>query len=368
MKILLHDKVAAQIEVYIKESSFDYNSRLPSIESLAKTFSVSKAIMQKAVKILCGKGIIEARSGKGITVKTVLARPKKSKRVGLVILQPPAYVNKSKIYPGKVVDTVRHDLAKAGYKLEIFSLENVEALTIAETVRKARFDGLILLEVDNDYLVRELRGHQLPIVSMDYDAFRLGVSSVCFDNTTGTFDAVDHLIRVGHRHITFMLPNLTWQTPGTNPYLNKVQDERIIGYRLAMHHAGLVQRIFEYTRWDTRSQLLEVFGPRPAPTALVFVDDIQAETIIRLAADMGFRIPEDISVAGFGDSGREYAPGRRLASVRVDMTGMGAAAARLLLDEMAVGERRLKRIILPVEFIPGDSIAQIIETNVTKGM
>lgn len=47
MKVLLHDKVASQIECYIKDVSFDYNSRLPSIETLAKTFAVSKATCKR---------------------------------------------------------------------------------------------------------------------------------------------------------------------------------------------------------------------------------------------------------------------------------------------------------------------------------
>jgi len=64
----MSDDIAKQIIQAIDEGRFQKNDRLPSIRSLASTFSVSQPIMQEAIRLLQYSGYIHAIHGKGVFV------------------------------------------------------------------------------------------------------------------------------------------------------------------------------------------------------------------------------------------------------------------------------------------------------------
>lgn len=67
-KTRLSDDIAKQIIKAIDEGRFQKNDKLPSIRTLASTFSVSQPIMQEAIRMLQYSGYIHAVHGKGIFV------------------------------------------------------------------------------------------------------------------------------------------------------------------------------------------------------------------------------------------------------------------------------------------------------------
>lgn len=351
-------RVQQQLLRYIRDRGLGTDAPLPTIVSLAKTLGVSKNTVQKAVHALSAEGAIEAKRGKGLFVKSIVRRARKSTRVALIYPNRPEYIKQSP-YPTEVVRSLSQDLDKSGFSLDTHSLMQVERLTFVEHFRSLQPAGLVLFELDNDLLISELLELRLPMVSIDYDAYRLGISSVVFDNLYGAFQSTRHLIEMGHRYVVFMRPLLRGRF-GINQWLNTVEDERMQGYRLAMLDAGLEPVTVEYEiAPDVLPEtLLNLLGRRPAPTAFVCVADWSANRIIERASALGYRIPEDLSVIGFGDGSVEFAPKRRISSVSVDRKGMGSHAARLLLETMQGGRAAPERVVLPTSLLPRDSVAR----------
>jgi LacI family transcriptional regulator len=61
--------------------------------------------------------------------------------------------------------------------------------------------------------------------------------------------------------------------------------------------------------------------------------------MIRVAAERGLQVPDDLSVIGFDDIPDAASHTPQLSTVRQPLTEMGAAAVRVLLSMMAGGER-----------------------------
>ena len=84
--------------------------------------------------------------------------------------------------------------------------------------------------------------------------------------------------------------------------------------------------------------LQHVFARPDGPTAIFASFDSLAEWIWLLLLRAGFRVPEDVSLMGFGGTWRESSIARQLTSVVVDEAAIGQKAVALL-SQMRRGER-----------------------------
>ena len=112
--------------------------------------------------------------------------------------------------------------------------------------------------------------------------------------------------------------------------------------------------------WDDLMDLVTgrlLDGPDRA-TGIFCGDDYVSERVYLAAMDRGLRVPEDLSIIGFGPTWRDGTLRARLASVTLDEVELGRRAVRVL-DEMRTGRRPLDSnevITLPVELLKGQSL------------
>jgi DNA-binding LacI/PurR family transcriptional regulator len=85
----------------------------------------------------------------------------------------------------------------------------------------------------------------------------------------------------------------------------------------------------------------------PRPTAILASTDQLALGVLEAAAELGLRVPDDLSVAGFDDVPAAGPAG--LTTIRQPLVAKGEAAARLLAELQAGGAPR--RVMLPVELV-----------------
>ena len=91
------------------------------------------------------------------------------------------------------------------------------------------------------------------------------------------------------------------------------------------------------------SLVSDLFQKEDHPSALVCAADWVARSLMPQMSEMGWAVPEDVSLVGFGEEGRDLVLGKRISTVCVDRAGMGTVAADLLLAEIrdpTVGPQR----------------------------
>ena len=93
------------------------------------------------------------------------------------------------------------------------------------------------------------------------------------------------------------------------------------------------------------------------PTAVLVFNDYSAMGALWAAKEMGFRVPEDVSVVGFGDVPFSSMTNPPLTTVHEPLQKIGYEATNMLL-EVIQGKKLSKRnIILPVELVIRQSTA-----------
>jgi DNA-binding LacI/PurR family transcriptional regulator len=348
-----NQQIKRQLLRHILDGQFEPNQTLPTIEALARTFKVSTKTVQKAIHALSAEGVIEAKRGTGLFVKPIDSKGGGGKRIGFVHPNSPTYLTGER-YPKPIVDAFERVMKEAGFTVIACGLARMDRLVLEESLLKLRLNGLLLFELDSDILLSEFRDMRLPMVSVDYDSYRHGISSIFIDNVWGCFEATKHLIDLGHKSIAFMRPLM--RNAINNGSLDSVEEERMKGYRVAMQQAGLPILIEEFTKGaeGAGEAVRRLVQGKSPPTAFVTSSDGYAVMIAHEAQKQGLTIPGDVSVVGFGNDHLEYEPGKKITSVAVPWKEMGETAAEVLLETLKGGARPQRRT-MPVKLAPHES-------------
>ena len=214
----------------------------------------------------------------------------------------------------------------------------VEALLLVPAVRWQH--RLATLEM--------VRASGIPTVLLDaYPAgaenFPLVSWVVCEDQRGGQL-ATEHLLELGHKEILFLAgPNGSSSSAG-----------RFSGYQRALAAAAVPYsdaRVFLADKDidSGRKAMSQALSEKVPFTAIVAHNDSVAVGAADTLFQQGFRIPEDVSIVGFGDGLLAENFRVPLTTVRVPQIEMGETALRLAIDLRKGNQVQPRQ--LPVEII-----------------
>jgi len=213
----------------------------------------------------------------------------------------------------------------------------LEDSAVADPARylDGRIDGLLVrcaLRSD-DPLLHLVEPARLPMVALWRQDVPAGVGFADIDHRGGAFQAVQHLLRLGHRRIAYFDPE--WASNDLHFAL------RYEGYCDALRGAGIEPS----PEWRVRNSA-EVRGLRAGAeplTAAFACSDYYAETLAAALTAVGVSIPADFSLVGFDNSGSAAYIAGGLTTVNHPILQMTIQAVRhlvALIDGAPVGECR----------------------------
>jgi len=174
-----------------------------------------------------------------------------------------------------------------------------------------------------------------PIVSIDPLVSNPNYPAVHATNYQGAVDAMEYLLRLGHRRIGFISGRAGLES----------SNRRLNGYRDALESAGLpVQPDLivpgDYTTETGALRARQLMSLQDPPTAIFGSNDQTAMGVYQTAQEMGLRIPEDLSVIGFDNISESKYMG--LTTMDQFISEMGFVATQMLI-------RLIKREVLDTQ-------------------
>ena len=227
---------------------------------------------------------------------------------------------------------VQQTLTDSAYDLILFVIENPSQRDayFKNLSLKSRVDGVLFISLPPDDKQAESILHsKIPAVLID--GYHPDLSCVYPDDVQGGRIATQHLIELGHRRIGFLSDHL--HTP-FHPSMRL----RYKGYRGALEDAGITfnpdyQVEGGRGRLNARSMARKLLSLHDPPTAIFAAYDSQAIGTIETAREMGFKVPEDLSVIGYDDiRDAEYL---NLTTINQHLDKSGIEGAKLLLEMLA---------------------------------
>lgn len=301
----------------------------PTIYTIAKLAGVSHTTVSRALnghpkvsesqrrKIMA---IAERVGYFGPNRHAIALRTKRSQVVGLLLAD---FVNP---YHSELAQGIDAELRRHGYACMVSGCDgnSCEAEVIARLFVDAGVD-VIITNIPQPLPILE-RGDSPPAVLISDAAVPGYAASVRIRVYDGMYQAVSHLISLGHRRIAHL---------GAGAH-----GERFKAYADAMRNAGLKPELWACgdqgcSRHELQERVERVvrgaLAGEELPTAVVAHDDLMALTVLQVARERGLAVPGDLSIVGHDDTLVTQLVTPRLSSISIPVDKAARLAARLAL-------------------------------------
>ena len=355
-----------QLMTYFRERILDgrlrAGTRLPADGELAAQYQISRDTVRQALALLSHEGLIERVQGRGTFVSQPpsndsLVTQVKPKQIGLVLNR----TLRTQVNMNLLVG-VEQAAKSHGYSVSFTYAEGnqeQQARDIAR-LRANHVSGMIIYltgDTTRDASIQQLQADHVPFVLIDRYIPNLAIDYVGLDNVGGGYRATEHLLILGHRRIGFIFSyEETLQT--TSVY------ERWQGYCKALQKYGvpydetLVVPDFRQLQTGLSSPhegLVEFLQRPDRPGAIFAVNDYVALDVMQAAKAIHLRIPEDLAVVGFDDTGFAAHVNPPLTTIMQPFIDIGLRAGTLLISRIEGIFGVPKHIELPTNLIIRES-------------
>jgi DNA-binding LacI/PurR family transcriptional regulator len=235
--------------------------------------------------------------------------------------------------PSRVVQGAAAAARRAGYVLDIVTLDSADENGIAESlelVNQHDLAGVIVLASSDEMTaVFERTRFRVPVyLSTDED----GAGDPARAPLSAAIDElIDHLYRAGHRRFFHLGGPSNWLAAQ-----NRLRDFRTALKRLGLESAGSF-----FGDWSAASGYTAVSQLPSDVTAIVAANDQMALGALLALDRRGLRVPEDVSVSGLDDIPEAAFYNPPLTTIHLDTVTQGAVALARLLDKISPGEFEL---------------------------
>jgi DNA-binding LacI/PurR family transcriptional regulator len=321
-------------------------NRHPTVVDIAKLAGVAPMTVSRVIN---GSGYVSAKLREKVQVvidkleyhPNALARGLKSQRSRVVGILAPDIQNP---FSAELAGSIQEVLLESGYTSFLSTTEQSSKRELAALA--AFFDhrvaGIVVATVEteagNEALARFTR-RGMPIVLVGRSSSLPQIGSVTADHWKGAYDAVEHLIALGHSRIAYI--GASPQTAG--------RLRRFHGFCEAMRAHGLDVREDYiagpeaetgpgYSKQADGYAAMERLLTLPRrPTAVLARNDFTAMGAMSAARDHGVSIPTEIAIAGFDNVPQSAFTTPPLTTVAQSTMEQGRAAARMLLERIEKG-------------------------------
>ncbi|MFJ5995415.1 LacI family DNA-binding transcriptional regulator [Streptomyces sp. NPDC092370] len=183
----------------------------------------------------------------------------------------------------------------------------------------------------------------MPVVAVGHPALTGGLTSVWTDDATAVTEAVRYLAALGHRRIA----RVGGAAELGHTAIRTAAFDEAAG-ALALAGAWQVATDFSGDAGARATRSLLTASPADRPTAIVYDNDIMAVAGLSVAAEMGLRVPQDVSLLAWDDSQLCRLTHPTLSAMSHDVHGFGAEVVRTLFSVITGGEAGSHPVPTPV--------------------
>ncbi len=234
-----------------------------------------------------------------------------------------------------------------------YSERDLEIKSI-DLLKTKQVEGMVVICWDIDQeLVDIIEKSGIPAVYISKTNRDFDIYNVATKNEPAARDMTNFLIEKGHKKISLMR---------TNYQISNLSDSRLNGYKKALEENNIpydesIVKACGTTYADGYMAAKELLSSNNIPDAIFATSDEAAIGAINACFDMGYSVPDDISVAGFNDVkfAKMYRP--KLTTVSQPLFDIGAVALRMIIKIIRGEEIDEKKVKLPYRIIDRESVS-----------
>ncbi len=279
------------------------------------------------------------------------------------------------IFYQKVISEIERTFRFNGYACYLSYTEgnSKQASELVDALGERLTSGCVIFQNEGEVFTEEnkikLEKLKIPCVVVDHHPVPCPsfVSTIELDHEQAGYDIASHLLLLGHRRFAFLgVPNVS----------SCSERKKGIEKRLAESGLKLDPKFVVNINRELNMQLSDFFlflfsKEKKPPTAIIAIHDLIGYAALNVLENMGFSVPEDVSLASFDDR-VEMVPWMYdnikipLTSIRHPIEAIASAAGDELIARINQPQRKSKHIRFKGELIIRGSTAKPNQSSVSK--
>ncbi|MDD5645322.1 MAG: GntR family transcriptional regulator [bacterium] len=349
-RFFLHRQFAETLKKDLAAGKYKNAEMIPSERVLVGKYKISRSTVRKALSRLVSEGWLYSVPGTGTFVSENFpgefsSARSKSKSVACILKTSNSPLDSP--YYSKIFRSMQDEAAESGYHLSFYSFVRESRAELVKVVKERKLDGVIIIGYMGRNIILDVYRNKIPMVLIDNQLDRKGVTAIVPDNYGGAFRATSYLIGLGHKAVWFMGGDMK----------DCAVEERFRGYRDALKHSGISFSPeycikSHYRVNDGYNSMVKILRSGKVPSAVLCINDESAVGALKAIREKSsLSVPEDISLLGFDDIDWVSHTNPPLTTVRVQKEEMGRMAIEFLIRQIEKDNYSGAKIIVPTELV-----------------
>lgn len=253
-------------------------------------------------------------------------KAKNSHMIGAIIPRLDSYA------ASRILSGLETRLKERGYRLTIVNsnLEQAREIEALQHFQVTKMDGVVFMMTQFSEAIQDtIRGLQLPVVAVGQESPLS--DSIYFNEAKAGRLMADFLYQQGHRHLHFLA--VTEDDPAVGRHRKYSLKERFLSYP-----GTTWQESMTGFRLDEAHQVTVDHILKTDTKLIVGATDMLAIGAMRACLEAGLRVPQDMSIAGFGNHATGTAFYPRLTTIDYPYYQAGVMAADHVINRVQSGK------------------------------
>lgn len=242
------------------------------------------------------------------------------------------------------------------YSIAIDSISNYQQ----NNLPNGRYDGVIVVSQssEDDDFIQKVIEQKVPLVVLNrqLDQTHFNVFNYATDDYSGAKMLLKYAIRLGHQKMGLI---------GGEPRFQSTSDrKKAFDDLIAEHNLQTLPQWIKRGDYLPKSgyvKMKELLTESEVPTCVFVTNDDMAVGAIRACNDLGFRVPEDISILGYDDMGYSKYLVPQLTTIRKPTLQLIENGVKALLELLQDKETTPRREIYMPALIVRESVKDLRE-------
>lgn len=276
------------------------------------------------------------------------------KTIGCIL----ARTNTSDPFFSQIARGIEKEALRCGYIVKyIYSYQDIQDPDILQAIRQTKVEGVAILGRPDSRTRSFLKENYGRIIYTGLNNIDSEFDQITCNAYLASKTAVSYLAELGHVHIA---------------YLGERKNEiRYRGYWDAISQLALPlnRELIVDTPLSTEggySMAKRLLSSGRKVTALFCANDLTAIGAMKAAAELGLKIPEDLSVIGIDDIEKSQYTTPMLTTIHIPTEELGIMTAKILIDRIETGKRIPMKVELPFQLIKRESCAVPVNSKINQ--
>lgn len=303
-KKTLYMQIAQQIEGQISSKQLRPGDKIPTENDLVKQYNVSRMTARNALDLLVNKNLIERFPGRGSFVIDNTNRSNSStnipQTIGVIV---------PKIAPSFGMELLS-ELSKTAdannFNLLYTETQNNSFADEARAIQRMRqvAQGLIVWPIPGKVIGNEILKliiDNYPVVLLDRYIKDVDASYIVTNNQTATTLALEHIVKLGHKHIC-LVPKENVTDTSIQDRLNSAKsfietNEKADWTMLLTHGINYNDaEAVSHEKQNLMESIKTLLAEHPQTTAFFVTEYYPATLLYEALTELGYQVPKDFSI------------------------------------------------------------------------